>query len=292
MTDSTFDLRADEGLEVGKLAEQATPNEPFVSGADFWDDPYISEQLLDAHLDPERNAASRPHDRIDAEVEWLVSELSLDEGDRILDLGCGPGLYCERLHDYGLDVTGIDLSDTALDYAKTRAEETGRDITYRHEDYRNLSDESKFDAAILVNFDFGTFANDDRNSILRSVHTALAPVGRFAFDVYTERNWTATDIGTEWSVQEGAGFWRPVPHLVLSETVPFPDSGVHLDQHFVIEESGEASVYRFWERYYEPDGLRSFLFEHDFVVDEIWEDFRGTSYSDESASISVVAHRN
>lgn len=289
MTFSSFGILSDEGIAWEKVAARTDPPKPFVRGDEFWDDPYISEQLLEAHLDPDRDAASRPHDRIDAEVEWLISALSLEAGDAILDLGCGPGLYCERLHDRGMNVTGVDISQTALNHARTRAENTGRDITYRRKDYRTLDDEAAFDAAVLVNFDFGTFVDEDRNEILRGVHDALIPDGRFAFDAYTEHQWAAADIGTEWNLQDGAGFWRPTPHLVLSETVPYPDAELYLDQHCVVDESGEVIIYRFWERYYDVEQLTALLNDHGYVVKDVFEDFQGTAHTDDSKSVSIVA---
>ena len=65
--------------------------------APFWDDPHISQQLLAAHLDPRSDAASRCPDTIDRSVAWLTSQLDLRSCGRVLDLGCGPGLYAERL---------------------------------------------------------------------------------------------------------------------------------------------------------------------------------------------------
>ena len=40
--------------------------------ASFWDDPYISRQLLAAHLDPGTDAASRRPDTIDRSVAVLT----------------------------------------------------------------------------------------------------------------------------------------------------------------------------------------------------------------------------
>jgi hypothetical protein len=45
--------------------------------APFWDDPHIGAEMLRAHIDPAREAASRPHAVIDREVAWLVSHLGL-----------------------------------------------------------------------------------------------------------------------------------------------------------------------------------------------------------------------
>jgi hypothetical protein len=43
--------------------------EPFQrSDAPFWDDPHISEHLLNAHLDDRNEAASRPEAEIDGAI--------------------------------------------------------------------------------------------------------------------------------------------------------------------------------------------------------------------------------
>lgn len=47
-----------------------------------------------------------------------LTSLSLDR-PRILDVGCGPGWYTERFARFG-DVTGIDLSEEAIQMAKAR----------------------------------------------------------------------------------------------------------------------------------------------------------------------------
>jgi SAM-dependent methyltransferase len=43
-----------------------------------------------------------------------------DEGDRILDVGCGPGHLVECLVDRGLEVTGIDLDPAMIERAEAR----------------------------------------------------------------------------------------------------------------------------------------------------------------------------
>ena len=96
---------------------QAKPA-PFTPGETlFWDDPHISAQMLAAHLDPTTDAASRRPETIERSVAWIVKTLGLRPGAKLLDLGCGPGLYAARLAQWGLDVTGIDYSRRSIDYA-------------------------------------------------------------------------------------------------------------------------------------------------------------------------------
>ena len=42
--------------------------------------------------------------------EWYYDCLPTDRGKRILDLGCGPGLYDELFASQGHHVTGVDIS--------------------------------------------------------------------------------------------------------------------------------------------------------------------------------------
>ncbi|MEN6435299.1 MAG: hypothetical protein ABFD58_05710, partial [Anaerolineaceae bacterium] len=67
----------------------------------FWNDPYISKQMLIAHLDPITDAASRKPETIDKSVSWIIQESNIKPGNSVLDLGCGPGLYASRLAQKG-----------------------------------------------------------------------------------------------------------------------------------------------------------------------------------------------
>ena len=105
-------------LALDQLSAWAAQPALFAPGEpQFWDDSHISAHMLQAHLDPDVDAASRKPETIDRTVDWLAARLRLQPGDRLLDLGCGPGLYCTRFAARGLQVTGIDYSRRSIDYA-------------------------------------------------------------------------------------------------------------------------------------------------------------------------------
>ena len=57
----------------------------------------------------------------------FAETLPLPEGGgRLLDVGCGPGLFSIAAAKLGWSVTGIDLSQRMLDEARTNAQEAGR----------------------------------------------------------------------------------------------------------------------------------------------------------------------
>lgn len=51
-------------------------------------------------------------------MNTLTSYLNLKKGDTILDLACGKGRHSKYLSRNGFDVTGVDLSEESIAYAK------------------------------------------------------------------------------------------------------------------------------------------------------------------------------
>lgn len=66
------------GEIISQLIGLQQKPDPFTSGEPlFWDDPHISAHLLEAHLNPDIDAASRNPETIDRSVKWLVENLAL-----------------------------------------------------------------------------------------------------------------------------------------------------------------------------------------------------------------------
>lgn len=82
-----------------------------------------------------------------SEVEWMIDRLALSEGDRVLDVGCGPGRHANELGRRGISVHGVDISTTFLELARADAP---AGVTYEHLDARHLEFDSEFDAVISV----------------------------------------------------------------------------------------------------------------------------------------------
>lgn len=83
----------------------------------FWNDEYISKQMLKAHLDPQFEGASRKLDFIERSVAWMKELVAPICYPTLLDIGCGPGIYAERFTKEGYQVTGIDFSKRSIDYS-------------------------------------------------------------------------------------------------------------------------------------------------------------------------------
>ncbi len=62
-------------------------------------------------------------------LEWINARVPL-AGKKIIDIGCGGGILTESMAKKGADVTGIDLSEKALQVADLHSLESGVQVRY------------------------------------------------------------------------------------------------------------------------------------------------------------------
>ena len=260
------------------------------STSPFWDDPHISMQMLAAHLDPNQDVASRKHKTIDRLTDWITNKSGLGKGDKVLDLGCGPGLYCRRFAQKGLKVTGIDYSKRSIQYATEYAQQNRLDIDYIHGNYLTIDYPQDFDLIVLIYYDFGVLSDQDRDLILRKTYRSLKAGGFFVFDVHTTCHHDSITESRSWSSQK-TGFWRPIPHLLLSEVFKYPKSKVLLDQYVVIDDNSCIDAYRIWDRAYSVKSISRLLAKNNFSDFEFYADLTGEEHTEDSEALGIVARK-
>ena len=60
---------------------------------------------------------------------------------KVLDVGCGGGLLCESLYDFGAIVTGIDAAGPGIEVAKIHAQKNNKNIKYFEKTAEQLNTE-------------------------------------------------------------------------------------------------------------------------------------------------------
>lgn len=219
----------------------------------MWTDPHISKQLLELHTNPDHDVASRSKVKIENISNWIL-ERANKPNMKILDLGCGPGLYAELFAKRGHSVIGVDISENSIQYAIRRAKENRSDIEYLNINYLDLDFENQFDLIILIYLDFCVLLPDERDKVLENINKALKKDGLFICDVVNERNLNKKIISQSWDVQK-SGFWRNSPYIVLTQGYHYPEAKVLLEHHTVIGENDCVDSYIFWSHYYKKKDL-------------------------------------
>jgi len=88
----------------------------------------------------------------EAKLDLVATKLGLQEGQRVLDVGCGWGSFAiHAARNYGVEVLGITLSSAQAQLARERVATAGLSdrIEIREEDYRVLRD-GPFDAIASI----------------------------------------------------------------------------------------------------------------------------------------------
>ncbi|MHB8127633.1 MAG: class I SAM-dependent methyltransferase [Mobilitalea sp.] len=257
------------------------------STSKFWDDEHISKGMLEAHLNPEWDAATRNHKFVSKSVDWIKSIAPPSQYHELLDLGCGPGIYAEKLNQSGYQVTGIDYSKRSLEYARESAEKKNLSIYYRYQDYQDISFNEEYDIITLIYCDFSVLSDGIRKKILENIVRALKPNGKFIVDVSTPKLYEGKKESRDWLYSEG-GFWNEKPHLCLNSHYIYEDSRTRLNQTIIVTEDS-IECYNIWDHTFTSQELKKDLFEAGFYAIDIYGDVAGASYLPKSNLLCAVA---
>ncbi len=196
------------------------------------------------------------------EVEFLCRELALEPGDRVLDLGCGPGRHSAALAERSVEVVGIDVSSRFLSVARDRAPSLAQFVCA---DARALPLRGGFDAVIsLCQGAFGLGGpvfrhGEDRSApppgpdpdemILAQVASALRPGGRLALTAFSAYFQVK-------GLEEGDEF--------------DPATGLNRESTSVRDPSGEELEVDLWTTCFTPRELRLLAERSGLRVLHIW----------------------
>ncbi|GAA4277979.1 class I SAM-dependent methyltransferase [Aquimarina mytili] len=119
----------------------------------------------------------RNHTEASDFMDNLTTYLSLEQGEKILDLACGKGRHSIYLNTLGYDVTGVDLSKNSIEYASQFENET---LKFRvHDMCRPYSE--KFSAVFNLFTSFGYFDQEEDN--LSTIKAIKADLNQRGFGV-------------------------------------------------------------------------------------------------------------
>ncbi|TYL36920.1 methyltransferase type 11 [Natronococcus pandeyae] len=113
--------------------------------------------------------------------EATIDRLELEEGDRVLDVGCGPGVNFEHIrHKIGTEgrLAGVDYSPGMVENARERVDRHGwANVEVRRADATTVDFDERFDAAVAT-LSLGVMP--DARRTLENVRRLLVPGGPLA----------------------------------------------------------------------------------------------------------------
>jgi SAM-dependent methyltransferase len=219
-----------------ELRTALTRPEPWAEGDNIpWHEPTFSRRMLKEHLDQSHDRASRRLYIVDRHVGWLDKFVLKGPAQRILDLGCGPGLYCHRLAALGHTCVGIDYSPASVKFARAEAQQQGLSCRFIQGDLRTTPFENGYALAMLLYGELNVFRPTHARAILQKAHAALDAHAKLVIEAHTAA--AVQRLGQQeatWYVAD-AGLFGDSPYACLTQRFWTEEDQTATIRHFVID---------------------------------------------------------
>jgi len=277
-------------MKIPDILRRNTMPEPWLEGERIpWDDADFSQRMLKEHLSQDHDLASRRFSMIERQVQWIHRRILLRNPAKILDLGCGPGLYTSRLAKLGHECTGIDFAPAPIEYAQEQAERETVDCSYVLGDIRSADFGGGYGLVIIAFGQLNIFKIRDAKEILKKAQGALAEGGILLLEVHLlEAVRGEGERQTYWYSEE-SGLFSDKPHLLLGERFWDRNNLVAIERYYIIGAAGgEVKQYSASIQAYSEEQYAELLEGCGFRRMEFYESMGG-SIGDSGGEFFVIA---
>lgn len=240
----------------------------------------------------------RDHVEAGAFMRRLTKHLQLDKNAHILDLACGRGRHSMYLNQLGYRVTGVDLSDRSIAFAKAELKKTSSNKKKLNNDKELLPVDlsriefhvhnmtipyhHKFDAVLNLFTSFGYFEDQKDNlKTIKAIKANLKPGGWGVIDFmnvpYVIKNLVNEDTKTE----QGITFYnsRRFENDFIFKDIKFTDN--NHDYHFTERVSALTLT-----------DFKNFLTAADLELNAVYGDYLLSEYDEKTSERLIITFKN
>jgi len=280
-------------LDLMEIIQRSARPKPWAEGEKIpWNDPEFSLRMLREHLSQEHDWASRRAVTIQKHVGWIHREILSGQPGRILDLGCGPGLYAIQLAKLGHECVGVDFSPASIEYARKFAQKEHLRCSYFLQDVREALLGLDYDLAMFIFGEFNVFKPEDARQILIKTCASIRPGGALLLEAHTFD--AVKEIGLQPSswYSANSGLFSDRPHLYLQENFWDEHPSVATQRYFIVDGmTNQVTRYASSMQAYTQEQYQCMLEECGFHDIVFHPSLMGEIDPSQSALIVIRAHK-
>ncbi|MFN2149939.1 MAG: class I SAM-dependent methyltransferase [Anaerolineales bacterium] len=222
-------------------------------------------------------------ERARAEVERIVRLVGATQGERVLDLCCGPGRHSLELSRLGYEVVGVDRTASFIQKAKAEAASKQLPIAFLVGDMREFRQPSAFHLVMNLFGSFGYFEDpaEDRR-VVENAYASLIPGGKFLIETmgkeiaardFREKDWSEVDDG-----------------FILAERKPLQHWS-RMQTRWILLKGDRRIEHTVTVRSYSAEELASLLLQCGFQEIRVFGDLQGSDYDQNASRLVIVGKK-
>ncbi|OHD42699.1 MAG: SAM-dependent methyltransferase, partial [Spirochaetes bacterium GWD1_27_9] len=262
----------------------------FYTAEELWTDEYTSQKMLEYHLNESIDAASRNHKFINKSSDWIIEKFNINKKSKIIDFGCGPGLYTLKFAKTGADITGIDFSKSSLDYAREQADKNNLKINYIKTNYLEYETVEKYDLITMIMCDFAALSYSQRKIMLSKFYNLLKPNGNILLDVYSINYFNLKQEQAIYEFNLLNKFWSKEDYYCFLNSFKYDNEKLILDKYTIYNKTEKRIVYN-WLQCFSKESIKKEFEENKLIIKEFYANVSGDIYNDNFNEFAIVANK-
>jgi len=251
------------------------------------------EEFENPYLDPRHYDAMHP---MEGDIEFYLKCIE-KYGDPTLELACGTGRVTIPLAQEGVDITGLDISETMLKRAREKASEKDIDIEFIKGDMIDFSLDRKFNTILLP---FNTIQRlihlEEYESLFSNIQEHLSKEGRFIFEIFNPDFDIIVEALNEDSDEESEVIEYDDPYgngmVQVTENTDFDPTTHMLDMKWYYYIDCELKEVKDWNlRILFPKEIDALLRYNGFRVEKKYGDYDRSEFSRDSNTQMIICKK-
>lgn len=198
-----------------------------------------------------------------AEVDLIINEGGLQNGDHVLDLMCGYGRHSLELARRGINVTAVDNLADYIEEIKEKALEEDLHIECIKEDALQLDIDKKYDTVICMGNSLQFFNQNDLIKILFNISNHLKKGGKFLINT-----WSIAEIAIKQFTEKS---WGRVGEIIFLTESKWLFQPTRIETNFImIAENGDKEEKKIIDYIFSISELEEILLKTNFKIKKMY----------------------